>query len=97
MQEQSEHKAKICYPVQVRRCTVSIRGKDGELHTKTVDATSLFDAADEVIRDWNRLWWWSSSSLIEIESGPDRSKDIAVGSTCGKVAGMGAYSRIRQT
>jgi hypothetical protein len=53
----------------VRRCTVSIRGKDGELHCKTVDATSLFDAADEVIRDWNRLWWWSSSSPIQIESG----------------------------
>jgi hypothetical protein len=50
----------------------SIRGKDGELHSKTVDATSLFDTADEVIRDWNRLWWWSSSSLIQIESGQDR-------------------------
>jgi hypothetical protein len=29
----------------VRRCTVSIRGKDGELHSKTADATSFFDAA----------------------------------------------------
>jgi hypothetical protein len=38
------------------------------------DATSLFDVADEVIRDWNPLWWWSSSSLIQIESGPDRSQ-----------------------
>ena len=35
----------------MRRCTVSIRGKDGELHSKTVDATSLFDAADETMRD----------------------------------------------
>jgi hypothetical protein len=65
------NKRRICYSVPVRRCTVSIRGKDGELHSKTVDATSLFDAADEIIRDWNRLWWWSSSSLIEIESGDD--------------------------
>jgi hypothetical protein len=46
--------------------------KGREPHSKTVDATSLFDAADEVIQDWNRLWWWSSSSLIQIESGPDR-------------------------
>jgi hypothetical protein len=56
----------------VRHCTVSFVGKDGQTHKKEVDATSLFDAADEVIRDWNRLWWWSSSSLIQVESGPDR-------------------------
>jgi hypothetical protein len=42
-------------------------GKDGQAHTKEVDATSLFDAADEVIRDWNRLWWWSSSSPIRCD------------------------------
>jgi hypothetical protein len=34
-------------------------GKDGETHTREVDATSLFEAADTVIRDWNRLWWCS--------------------------------------
>lgn len=56
----------------MRRCTASVFGKDGDTHTKQVDATSLFDAADTVIRDWNRLWWWSSSSPIQIESGPDR-------------------------
>jgi hypothetical protein len=56
----------------MRRCIVSIRGKDGETHTKEVDATSLFDAADTVMHDWNRLWWWSSSSPIHVESGPDR-------------------------
>jgi hypothetical protein len=37
-----------------------------------VDATSLFDAAATVTQDWSRLWWWSSSSLIEVESGTDR-------------------------
>jgi hypothetical protein len=47
-------------------------GKDGETHSTEVDATSLFDAADTVIRDWNRLWWWSTSSAIQIESGDDR-------------------------
>jgi hypothetical protein len=51
---------------------VSIVGKDGETHTKEVDATSPFDAADTVIREWNRLWWWSSSATIQIQSGPDR-------------------------
>jgi hypothetical protein len=56
----------------MRRCTVSIVGKDGQTHTSEVDATSLFDAAETVMRDWNRLWWWSSSSMIQIESGPDR-------------------------
>lgn len=53
---------------------MSVLGKDGETHTKEVDATSLFDAADMVIQDWNRLWWWASSSPIQIESGPDRRK-----------------------
>jgi hypothetical protein len=50
---------------------VSVFGKDGETHTKEVDATSLFDAADTVIRDWNRLWWWPSGASIQIECGPD--------------------------
>jgi hypothetical protein len=50
------------------------RGKDGEIHRREVDATSVFDAADTVIQEWHRLWCWSSSSLIEIESGPDRWK-----------------------
>jgi hypothetical protein len=56
----------------MRRCSVSVVGKDGEIHSKDLDATSLFDAADTVIRDWNRLWWWSSSAIIQIQSGPDR-------------------------
>jgi hypothetical protein len=58
----------------MRRVSVSVVGKDGEIHTKHVDATSLFDAADEVIRDWNRLWWWSSSAVIEVASENDRWK-----------------------
>ncbi len=46
--------------------------KDGEVHTSEVDATSLFEAADTFIRDHSRLWWWSTSAIIEIESGQDR-------------------------
>jgi len=51
---------------------MSVLVKDGQTHKKEVDATSLFDAADTVVMDWHRLWWWSSSSLIQIESCPDR-------------------------
>jgi hypothetical protein len=56
----------------VRRCRVSIFGKDGETHTTELDATSLFEAADTLIRDFSRLWWWSSTATIEIQSGLDR-------------------------
>ena len=35
-------------------------GKDRENHIKTVDATSLFDAAKTAMMNWSRLWWWSS-------------------------------------
>lgn len=48
---------------------MSVLGKDGQTHTRKVDATSLFNAAHTVIQDWNRLWWWASSSPIHVESG----------------------------
>jgi hypothetical protein len=53
---------------------VSVLGKDGQTHTREVDATSLFDAAHTVIQEWNRLWWWAPRSPIHVESGPDRWK-----------------------
>jgi hypothetical protein len=52
----------------MRQVKVSIVGKDGETHSRTVDALSLFDACDTAMMDWNKLWWWSSSAVIEVES-----------------------------
>jgi hypothetical protein len=68
----SERKAKIWYPVSGAPLYGVRHRERWRTHKKEVDATSLFDAADEVVRDWHRLWWWSSSSLIQIESGSDR-------------------------
>jgi hypothetical protein len=58
----------IFYTVSVRHVTVSMRGKDNEVHTTHVDATSLFDAAAIFIQDFHRLWWWSNGSPIKIHS-----------------------------
>jgi hypothetical protein len=44
------------------------------LYSKTVDATSLFEACDTAMNDWSKLWWWPSWALLEIEAGDDRWK-----------------------
>jgi hypothetical protein len=47
----------------VRSCLVSTLGKNGELHQAEIEATRLFDAADQAIKNWNPLWWFSDSDI----------------------------------
>jgi hypothetical protein len=55
----------------VRRCLVSITGKDGERHSIEADAISLFDAAYKAKQQWTMFWWFPLDAVIEVRSGSD--------------------------
>jgi hypothetical protein len=40
----------------MKRCTVSVIDDDGEPRQVAVNATGLFDAVDQAIEQWSRLW-----------------------------------------
>jgi hypothetical protein len=48
-----------------------MRGKDGEIHATTLDASSLFDAASKATHDWCRLWWFDGQQPITVRHGED--------------------------
>ncbi len=47
-----------------------MKGKDGQIHAVTLEASSLFDAADKAIRRWVMLWWFSDVP-ITVHSGEE--------------------------
>jgi hypothetical protein len=49
-----------------------MRGKDDQLHATETDAAILFEAAYAAIREWGKLWWYSSDGVIEVRAGPQR-------------------------
>jgi hypothetical protein len=53
----------------VRRCIVSIRGKDNQKHSFETEAESPFAAAHAGVQVWARFWWFSSDSVIQIRAG----------------------------
>ena len=59
-------------PVRVTRCSVSMRGTDDELHTAEFDAISLFDAANQGIKKWSVVWWYSTDQPVEVVNGEQR-------------------------
>jgi len=60
----------ICFP-QMRECLVEILGDDGEVHDISVDAVSLFDAAEQALRYWAHLSWFNPNTGLTVRSGPD--------------------------
>jgi len=57
------------YNAPVRRCIVSIRGKDNQEHSIETEAESLFGAAYAGVQVWSKLWWFSSDSVIQVRDG----------------------------
>jgi hypothetical protein len=53
----------------VRRCIVSIGGKDNQDHSIETDAESLFGAAYAGVQVWSMLWWFSPDSVIQVRAG----------------------------
>jgi hypothetical protein len=49
-----------------------MRGKDDQIHSTTLEASSLFDAAHKAIERWALLWWFSSKEPITVQHGEDR-------------------------
>jgi len=56
----------------MQRCTISVIDGDGEPHQVAVNAASLFDAVDQAIEQWSRLWWFNSSAVAEVQVGNRR-------------------------
>jgi hypothetical protein len=54
---------------RMRRCVVSMKGKDNQLHSLETDATSLFAAVYEGVCCRSRLWWYSGDAVIEVQAG----------------------------
>jgi hypothetical protein len=44
---------------------VEVLGKDGTTHVITVEASSLFDAANKAIETSCRLWWFDPKAVAE--------------------------------
>ena len=55
----------------MRRCTVSIVDAHGQAHTLEVEASSVFDAADQATLGWAKLWWWDPDEVIEVRAGEE--------------------------
>ncbi len=53
-------------------CSVTIRGKDGQIRSMTLDASSTFDAAYKAVQRWALLWWFSPDSIITVRHGDQK-------------------------
>jgi len=56
---------------EMRCCTVSVIGKDGEDHALETEASSLMHAAYAGVEAWAKFWWWPSDGVLEVRSGAD--------------------------
>lgn len=63
----------ILFP-SVVPCNVSLLGKDTLIHRVTIEASSLFDAADKAIQARARVWWFDPHAdltvQVAVKSGP---------------------------
>ena len=55
--------------MSLKDCTVSMVGQDGRTHEAAVEASSLFDAADRALQQWERLWWYRPNGFVEVRMG----------------------------
>ena len=55
-------------------CYVEINGDDGALHAVTLEASSLFDAANKAIEGWARLYWYRTDAPLTVHYGEQRWK-----------------------
>jgi hypothetical protein len=52
----------------MKLCNVEIEGKDGTTHSVTVEASSLFEAADKALQSWSKFWWFGNKAVLKIEA-----------------------------
>jgi hypothetical protein len=58
----------------MRDCTVSVTDPDGEIHTVTVTASTLYDAAAQAMEAWARMSWWDPGLTLDVKCGDLRWK-----------------------
>jgi hypothetical protein len=49
-------------------CYVSMIRRDKLTHGITIEASSLFDAANQAIQAWARFWWFDPQAHLVIEA-----------------------------
>ena len=49
-----------------------MRGKDGQKHGVTLDASSAFDAVERAIHSWSMFWWFDPDALVVVQHGEQR-------------------------
>jgi hypothetical protein len=52
-------------------CYVEMIGDDGKTHSTTLEASSLYEAADKALTAWARLWWFNPQIDITVHRGGD--------------------------
>ena len=55
----------------MRRCTVSVIGKDGEEHALPTEPSSLIYAAYFGVEAWAKFRLWPSDGVLEVRSGAE--------------------------
>ena len=48
-----------------------MRGKDAQSHGKTVDASSAYEAVEQVIQAWAKLWWFDPKAVMTVRRGEE--------------------------
>jgi hypothetical protein len=59
----------------MKDCTVSIIGQDGQTYSLEVEASSAFDAVDQALQSWAKLWWYEPNAVIEVRAGRSTLED----------------------
>jgi hypothetical protein len=58
-------------PPEMKTCTVSVVGKDGETHEDIYQSVSLFDAIRQFQRGHYMCWWWSRDLVVTVRVGEE--------------------------
>jgi hypothetical protein len=56
----------------MKMARASIKGKDGKIYSVNVEASSLYDAAEQCVRRVCRFWQFDPQALITVEADGQR-------------------------
>ncbi len=48
-----------------------MRGKDGEVHTVELEASSLFEAGYQATQRWALFWWFDPEAVLTLIAGDE--------------------------
>jgi len=53
-------------------CVVEITGRDGQAHSMTIEASSVFDAAYQALQAWSLMWWHDPNIDVTVRTADRR-------------------------